>query len=105
MHPSVGRILDFSVQVEALFVVGQDNRLYAYGEHETFALYHAFSQSYPTMTELDVSKQKSTVIGGNIQVVPRYNGAYLIVSKPVHNLDLYRVLNKRGFIDLEIICL
>ena len=103
MNENVGKILDFCVQVEELFVIGNDNKLYAYGEYKSFKGDHSFTTNYLVMTELDISKQKSAVIGGSIQVVPRYNGAYLIVSKPSHNLDLYRVLKKRGFIDLVII--
>ncbi len=102
LHPNVGIIRDFTVHVDELFVVGEDNRLYAYGVRN-ISHQHAFRKDYPEMTELDITTHRNAIYGANVRVVGRYEGAYLLISKSSPKLDVFKSIKKMAFIDLEVV--
>jgi hypothetical protein len=55
------------------------------------------------MTEIDISAEMSILPGGCVEIVPRYDGGYMIISQKSNLLDVYRMVQKEKFIDLEII--
>ena len=102
LHSSIGVIRDFFVHIGELYVTSYDNRLFAQGARELYSEFHTFSVNYPVMTEIDISEQSKN-IRGIVQIVPRYDGGYMIISRITNPLDIYRVLKKEAFIDLKII--
>ena len=102
LHSSIGRIQDFFVHIAELYVTSMDNRLFAQGDRASYSSYHTFSADYPVMTELDISEQKK-ILPGVVQIVPRYDGGYMLITQKSNPLNIYRLLKKEVFLDLEII--
>jgi hypothetical protein len=103
LHASIGRIKDFFVHIGELYVTSDDNRLFAIGLTQSYTSYHSFNGDYPVMTEMDISAQTCLLPGGTVEIVPRYDGGYMIISQKFNPLDVYRMVKKEKFIDLEII--
>jgi hypothetical protein len=102
LHPYVGKIRDFYVNIDELYLVGQNDKLYVQGTRTSGSI-HSLRKDYPEMEEYKIDSQRNTLIGSHIhQIAGRYDGAYLILSKPTKTIDLQRILEKQGFIDLDI---
>ncbi len=97
LHQNLHVVKSINIVVDDLHVLSTDNRLFGYGQNSYRVL--GIDSDCSTMREIVVDRPGDSQI---IEIYSSYIGSYLLLGKPSEHMNVYKILKRDGFVDIDI---
>ena len=96
-HQNLYVIKSISVVIDDLHVMSSDNRLFGFGGNSYKVL--GVENACNEMTEILIDRPNDIQI---IEVYPSYIASYVMLGRPNESMNLFKILKRDGFVDIDI---